>query len=236
MKTFDLPAGSRVKVIKATPRKETHGKELVQAISLRLEWWPLDNAHLDLVVEGLQDTLFWTPPGEESQTPLDGVDAIKKHRRCPGLAMPLRVPGIEFTGYQQTIEHGIDETTALVLYGCKLDKFEAESKEGGACIVRWSVASNRQITPELLGELCALEGTEVVIGELLPPAAPIDGSEAAFAADHPDATDLFAAGADADGDDGGDEHEVEVERSQPGTRTARGRDKTREALKAGQTH
>jgi hypothetical protein len=197
MKTFNLPTGSRVKVVKATSRKENHGKELVQAVSLRMEWWPMDSSSLDLVVDGLQDSLFWTPPEVAQQAELDGVPAVKKHRRCPGIAMPLKVPKVEFTGYQQTIEHGIDETTALTLYHCKLDKFEVESREGGGSIVRWSVASNKEITPILLGELCALEGTEVVIAELLPPLEPIDGSAdgggPGFDENEPEAGDLFAA-------------------------------------------
>jgi hypothetical protein len=195
MKTFDLPAGSRLKVVKATNRKEHHGPDKIQAVSLKLEWRPMDNAALNMVVAGLQDALLWIPPEAAAQDSLDGVEPVKKHRRCPDLGMPLKCPAAEFTGYTLRIEHGIDETTALELYSCKLSKFEAEVQEGGAAVIRFSVGSNREITPELLGALCNLEETEIIVIEMTPPADDsdvIDGSVEAFEADHPDATDLFA--------------------------------------------
>lgn len=34
MKTFDLPATVRLKLLKTTPNKEHHGESLVQAVSL----------------------------------------------------------------------------------------------------------------------------------------------------------------------------------------------------------
>lgn len=171
MKTFDLPAESRLKLIKATNRKETHGKELVQAISLRLEWWPPDNAALNLLHANLQDMLFWTPPDVSAQVQIEAVAPVKKHLRCPTVAQPFKVPNLSFSGYTLTIEHGIDDSTALELYGCVLDKFETEVKDGGSCAIRFSLASNKQITRELLGALCDMEGSEVV-ATLTPPTEP----------------------------------------------------------------
>lgn len=201
MNTFDLPACARVKITKVTPRKETHGKELVQAISLRFEWWPADNASVNMLHEGLQDALWWTPPEAAAQVQLDGVPAVKKHRRVPTLHMPLKVE-TRFTGYTLKIEHGIDDSTALELYGCALDKFEVDAKEGGSAVVRWSLASNKALTPQLVGALCDLEGCEVV-ATLTPPAADedaIDGTQDAFDADHPEAGDMFAAAHGGDGE------------------------------------
>lgn len=189
MKTFDLPELSRLKLTKATPRKETHGKELVQAISLRLEWWPTDNAAVNLLHENLQDLLWWVPPEVAAQADLDGVPAVKKHRRVQTLQMPLKVEAA-FSGYTLTIEHGIDASTALELYSCALDKFEVEAKEGGSVCIRWSLATNKAVTPQLVGALCGLEGGEVVV-TLEPPkpgteatGAEIDGTKG-----HPGAAD-----------------------------------------------
>lgn len=162
MKLFPLPALSRLKLTKATPRKETHGKELVQAISLRMEWWPTDNAAVNLLHDNLQDLLWWVPPEAEAQATLDGVDAVKKHRRVPTLQMPLKVEAA-FSGYTLTIEHGIDDSTALELYACGLDKFEVEAKEGGSVVIRWLLATNKQVTPQLVGLLCGLEGSEIIV-------------------------------------------------------------------------
>jgi hypothetical protein len=278
MKTFDLPAGSRVKVIKATPHKEHHGPDLVQAISLRLEWWPTDSAALNMLADGLQDALLHVPPEIAAQAPLDGIPHAKKWRRCPSMKMPIQIPKLEFTGYELSIEHGIDEDSALWLYTCKLGKFEGEVMEGGGSVIRWSLNSSIKITPELVGALCALEGAEIAVKELTPPDEPesIDGSREGGGPGFtdPGATDLFAGGdtGDADADAGdvdleeeGDEQQgddedmppdgsgrvawpfpknadsssqpppqsVTIERSQPGTRTARGRDKTKAALAAG---
>lgn len=193
MKTFNLPAQCRVKLTKATPRKETHGKDLAQAISLRLEWWPTDNAAVNLLHEGLQDALWWVPPEAAAQAQLDGVPAVKKHRRVPTMAMPVKVE-LSLSGYTLTIEHGIDDSTALELYTATLDKFEVEAKEGGSVVIRWSLASNKAITPLPAGTLCGLEGCEIV-ATLTPPKpdAVIDGTGAEFKKDHPDAGDLFAA-------------------------------------------
>ncbi len=209
MKSFDIPAASRLKVIKVTPRKEAHGKDLVQAISLRLEWWPTENSAVNLLHDGLQDMIFWTPPEVAAQMALDGIPPVKKHIRVPTVARPWKVEAA-FTGYTVTIEHGIDEESALELYVCALDKFEVDAKEGGASPIRWSLASNKQITPQLVGALCALEGGEIV-ATFTPPTAEqvIDGTTGhpglAGAGDERDATDLFAAGDPGEGDP--DEHD-----------------------------
>jgi hypothetical protein len=201
MKTFDLPELSRLKLTKATPRKETHGKELVQAISLRVEWWPTDNAAVNLLHDNLQDLLWWVPPEAAAQDELDGVPAVKKHRRVPTLHMPLKIEAA-FSGYTLKIEHGIDDSTALELYACACDKFEVEAKEGGSVVIRWSVASNKAITPQLVGALCGLEGGEL-IATLTPPepgtteatGAEIDGTKG-----HPGAADGQGSLLDPDAD------------------------------------
>ena len=215
MKTFALPASSLLKVVKVTPRKEMHGKELVQAISLRLEWCPASNESLNLVHAGLLDMLFWTPPEVEAQCTLEGVPPVKVHMRVPSVTQPIKVK-LELSGYGFTIDHGIDEDSALELYACDVDNFEVSVKEGGSSTaIRFSIGSNQQITPQLVGALCALDGTDVVATLTAPKVAAqtIDGSVAAFKADHPesslfdpeapqpDATDLFVAGA-GDGEDG----------------------------------
>lgn len=193
MKTFDLPAESRLKLISVTNRKETHGKELVQAISLRLEWWPPDNASLNILHPNLQDMLFWTPPDASAQAQLEVVAPVKKHLRCPTVAQPFKVPNLSFSGYTLTIEHGIDDSTALELYGCSLDKFETEVKDGGSCAIRFSLASNKQITRELMGALCDMERSEVV-ATLTPP----DENEQPAGGGTHGGGDLFPEGDDTD--------------------------------------
>lgn len=204
MKTFDLPAAVRLKLLKTTPNKEHHGDALVQAISLRLAW-ETTNENLALLHPQLKDMLFWRPPQMDAQQTVDGVPETTPFLRVPTVALPLKIEA-QFTGYTFTIEHGIDDSSALELYLCTLSKFAVDAKEGGTSTIMWSLGSNKEITPELVGELCGLEGGEIVAW-LKPPtvdAGPaIDGSVDAFKRDHPefkdgadpDAGDLFAEGA-----------------------------------------
>lgn len=195
MDTLDIPPGTYLKVLKVTPHKEMHGKDPIQAVSLRLEWVPTDNGALNQIAEGLQDALLYSPE-LDGQEPLDGVPEVKKLRRCPALGMPVKVPAREFTGYTMCLEAGINDDSDIELYSVKKSKFEATVSEGGVAAIRWSANSSRAITPELVGKLCALEGESVKLLELTPPdeSEPIDGTGAQFNAEHPllDAADAFA--------------------------------------------
>jgi hypothetical protein len=218
MKAFNLPTDSRLKLIKATPRKEHHGDDLVQAISLRLRW-ETTNEHLALLHPNLKDMLFWKVPALQAQEQLAGLTDVTPNLRVPDVTLPLKVD-LDFSGYTFCIEHGIDETSALELYTCELDKFAVDAKEGGSVFIDWSLSSNKEITRDLVGALCGLEGEEV-IATLTPPTIAtgdlIDGSVDAFRADHPDmdegddAGDLFAAAHGAGDRQDEDDDEAEPE-------------------------
>ena len=192
MKTFDIPAKTRLLLTKTTPRKEHHGEDLVQAVSLRLRW-ETTNENLVLVHPQLKDMLFWKTPAVEAQAELAGLPDITPNLRVPTLALPVKID-LAFSGYTMHIEHGIDEDSALELYVCGLEKFAVDAKEGGTAVIEFSLASNKEVTPELVGVLCGLEGGEI-IATLTPPAIAagpvIDGSTEAFERDHPDETSLL---------------------------------------------
>jgi hypothetical protein len=188
MKTFALPESSRLKIIKTTPHKESHGDKLVQAVSLRLRW-ETTNVSLPLLHPELKAMLYWRPPQVDAQEELPDLPEVTPCLRVPVAVMPIKIAA-EWSGYTLNIEHGIDDDSALELYVCGLSKFQVEGKEGGTVLIDWSLSSNKQITPELIGALCGLEGTEIV-ATLTPPAIAagpvIDGTQEAFDADHPDA-------------------------------------------------
>ena len=185
MKKFELPEGTYILITKATPRKEHHGDDLVQAISLRLAW-TTTNESLNKLHPQLKDMIFWKQPSEEAQERIEGVPEITPNLRCPTVATPLKVD-VDFSGYTLTIDHGIDESSALQLYQCTMDKFTVDPKEGGSVTIAWSLSSNKQVTPELVGALCGLEGEEVTVALAAPEvqADAIDGTQAAFEKDHP---------------------------------------------------
>lgn len=176
MKKLEISAGSSLSVIKATNRKERHGKEKVQGITLRVEWWLPSNELLNQLHPGLLDSAYWVPPEEVVQEKIEGLQQVKKHLRVPGM-YPQKLAFIEFAGYTFEFEHGIDETTALALYECKVDKFELDAKEGGACSLRFNIGSSQQITPELLGLLCSKEGSEIKLLDMIAPQIKVGDSK-----------------------------------------------------------
>lgn len=194
MRKFELSPGTYVTITKVTPRKEHHGDNLVQAISLRMSW-ATTNDSLEKLHPQLKAMLYWKTPSEEAQERLEGVAEITPNLRVSTMAAPFKIDA-KFSGYTLTIDHGIDETAALQLYSCPMDKFTIDPKEGGSVTIAWSLSSNKTITPELVGALYGLEGEEVTI-ELVAPlvAEAIDGTVAAFNNDHPDQGNLLAESA-----------------------------------------
>lgn len=172
---FELPAGTRAKLTKVTPRKEQHGPELKQAVSLRLRHEGTGDL-LDLLAPGLRDASLMVPPADDTQELIPGVPLVPTLLRVQGVDQVRKLPDLKLTGYTLTIEHGIDDESALQLYVCSIDKVTAEPKQGGGCVVEWSVGSNREVTKELIGELCDLEGTEVVLQQEPPMPGTIDAS------------------------------------------------------------
>ncbi|HYC00396.1 MAG TPA: hypothetical protein VEC57_14760 [Candidatus Limnocylindrales bacterium] len=199
---FDLPPGTRAKLTKVTPRKEQHGPDLKQAVSLRLRLEGPGEL-LDMLAPGLRDASLRVPPRDDTQEMIEGVPQIPTMLRVQGVDQVRKLPELKLTGYTLTIDHGIDESSALELYTCHIDKVTAEAKQGGGSVIEWSVGSNREITKELVGELCDLEGTEIEFSQVGPvPGEVIDGTTEAFERDHP----LFdQVGEDDDGPGDGDD-------------------------------
>jgi len=164
----------------------------VQAISLRLSW-TTTNDSLDKLHPNPKEALYYKVPNNDLQDSIEGVPETTPNLRVPTMATPLAVDA-DFSGYTLTIDHGIDESTALQLYQCAMDKFKIDPKEGGSVTISWSLSSNKQVTPELVGALCGLEGEEVTAHLVAPEVAEgdvIDGTVDAFNKDHPDAGPLF---------------------------------------------
>ena len=189
MNPFNLPSGTHAKIIKVTPRKEQHGPELKQAVSLRMRHEG-EGELLDLLAPGMRDAFLMVPPKHDGQEMLEGVPRIPTVLRVSGIEQEQKL-AYKGSGYTLTIAHGIDDSTALELYTCTIDKVTAEAKNGGGCVVTWSVGSNRSITKELIGELCDLEGCEVDLAQVAPKPAEIDGTTAAFERDHPGQGDML---------------------------------------------
>lgn len=171
MKAFELTKKTRMHLANAHPFKERHGDELVQAITLSVRM-EASSEHLEALHEGLRDMLFWNKEEASGQVIAEGVARVLPDLRCPIVKMPLQLD-LELTGYTVTIDYGLgpDRGSDLELYGCKLSKFKVEAIEGGSAAISWTIGSDEKITPELVGALCGLAGSEIELLQVAPKVA-----------------------------------------------------------------
>lgn len=238
-----------------TNRVEKHGDDEKPAVSLGLEI-TTGNQILDLIDPKLRPTLY---KRQDEQPDLEGVELVLPVLQCNSIDRVLLPTKHE--GWTLSVDDGIDDTKPMNFGGCKIDKFSVEPKQGGSIVLRLRVGTS-DLDAARSGMLGMHVGQPIWVTLVAPekPADAIDGTSEAFAKDHPDATDMFSAG--ADGDAKGDaadkpaaggpqpdgswpfpQHDnnsleappqaVTIEHSQPGTRTARGREKTAKVLAEG---
>lgn len=179
-------------ITSVTARTEKHGEEDVPAISLGFKITTA-NTILDALSPTLRTTLYTRPEGQED---LPGVESTTPLLRTKGIDEVKLAGTLE--GWTLTVDHGIDDSSAIVLGSCKVDKFRCVPKEGGTVELLFRVGTS-DASPEDAGLLWAKNGQGVQISLDAPTAKPdaIDGSTAAFHADHPD---LLAGPGDTDTD------------------------------------
>lgn len=235
-----------------TNRVEKHGDDDKPAVSLGMEI-TCSNAVLDLIDPKLRPTFY---KRKDDQPDLPDVEQILPVLQCHSVES-VKLP-TKHEGWTLQVDDGIDDTKPLTFQGCKCDKFSFEPKQGGSIVLRLRVGTS-DLDAARSGMLGMHVGQSIWITLTAPEKAAdaIDGTVDAFNADHPDAGDIFAQDhGDPDGDEsegsdaditGSDEawpfpkdaptegapQSVTVETSRPGTRTARGREKTKAALEAG---
>ena len=107
-----------------------------------------------------------------------------------GFGQPFLPDAGEFIGWRLSVKYGIDDTTAVVLTDCKLDKLRVvELCEGGTVELRFRIGTSK-IDERAIGQLAMMMDQEVPITLTGPKVAePIDGTVDAFKRDHPDAPD-----------------------------------------------
>ena len=181
---FELKSATTAEVTSVTPRIERHGDEKVPAITLGIKITG-PNTLLDMLSPGLRDVLYKAV--EEQQIDLPDVEhttPMLRTRACERIKM--KMPPME--GWTLTVEHGLDEFSAITLHDCSVGKFQLDPMEGGSIEVSFKVGTS-DVDERYMGELAMKLGSEVQITLVAPePAADaIDGTAAAFGRDHPDA-------------------------------------------------
>lgn len=185
---FELKEPTAATVTSVTPRIEKHGEENVPAVSLGLKICG-PNTLLDLLHPGLRAVLYTRPEGQEDLPGVDQTLPLLRTRACE----VIRVKMPDMQGWRLVIEHGIDDSSAIDLSDCKVDKVVVEPFEGGSCEVRFRVGTS-DVDDTYMGHLAMKLGSETRITLLAPEPKqePIDGSTEAFeAGKDPDARDLF---------------------------------------------
>lgn len=229
---FQLPDTTEASLTSVTNRVERHGDGEVPAVSLGLSI-EAANTLLDRIDPHIREALYKPVDRQDS---LPGVEPSTPVLRCNSFDKHTLTTSHE--GWTLEVDEGIDESTPLVFGGCKIDKFVVEAKQGGSIVLRFRVSTS-DVDADRLGKLAMHIGQAIWIrlSGPDPNAEAIDGSTEAFAADYPDATDLFARAHDTGHDEGGpiedEPPSATEETSRPRTRTARGREATRKALEAG---
>jgi len=185
---FQITTPTEVKLCSMTPRTEKHGDEDVSAVSLSLRVTG-PNTMLDILQPGLRDALYKPVEGQEQ---LPGVEPSTPLLRSRGIES-VKLTAC-FEGWTLAIDQGIDESDPIKLGGSKIDKFVVEPRDGGSIELTFRVGSS-DIDETEAGWLFGHLGQPIVVTIAAPEAKPaaIDGSTEAFQADHPDASDLFAA-------------------------------------------
>lgn len=193
---FSIPEYTEAHVASITTRVEKHGDDEKPAVSIGLNITTANTA-LDAIDPKLREALFKAAedlpqlPGMEANTPVLRCNSIDR------VTLPTK-----HEGWTLTIDAGLDDVDgAMVFAGVKADKFVVEPKQGGSIVLRLRLGT-RDVDAQRLGWLGMHNGEAIWI-KLTPPDA-IDGTQAAFEADHPDAGDLFAAQHGGPADDGCD--------------------------------
>lgn len=197
---FQLESSTEVRVASVTNRIEKHGDEDTPAVSLALELTDA-NTMLDLIDPKIREALYKAVEGQDQ---LPGVEVSTPVLRCN--AFDRHTLATAYEGWTLSVDDNMDEASPMVFGGVRVDKFVVEAKQGGNVVLRFRCGTS-DVDADKLGKLAMHNGQLIwiTLSAPKPGAEPIDGTTAAFKKDHPDAGDLFAAGAHADVEKDGDD-------------------------------
>jgi hypothetical protein len=245
---FQITEFTEAHLASVTNRVEKHGDDDKPAVSLGIAI-EAANTLLDCIDPKIRHALYMAVegqeqlPGVEPSTPVLRYNSFETHKLTTA-----------HEGWTLAVDDGIDDTQPMVFGGCKVDKFSVEAKQGGSIVLRLRVGTS-DVDADKLGKLAMHNGQSIWITLKAPEKKPdaIDGTQAAFQADHPDAGSLFAAEHGEGGTEGGEggteggeggteepgpetntpEGETDPVGVRSSKRTARGREATKKALAEG---
>lgn len=199
---FQITETTEAALTAVTNRTEKHGDEDVPAVSLQVSI-EAANTLLDCIDPAIRQALYKAVEGQEQ---LPGVEPSTPVLRCNSFGV-IEIDRAH-EGWRLEIDAGIDEDEPMTFVGCKVDKFRVEAKQGGSVVLRMRIGTS-DVDADRLGALAMHNGQAIFMRLIAPTpkADAIDGTQAAFDADHPEAGGLFAeAHGGPDPDDDGSGH------------------------------
>lgn len=188
---FQIAETTEAALTAVTNRTEKHGDEDVPAVSLQVSI-EAANTLLDCIDPAIRQALYKAVEGQDQ---LPGVEPSTPVLRCNSFGV-LEIDRTH-EGWTLEIDQGIDEAEPMTFSGCKCDKFKVEAKQGGSVVLRLRIGTS-DVDADRLGALAMHNGQAIFMRLIAPKPKPdaIDGTQAAFDADHPgadtSAEDLFA--------------------------------------------
>lgn len=201
---FEIRKTTEATLTAVTNRTEKHGDEDVPAVSLQISI-EAANTLLDCIDPAIRQALY---KAVDDQEQLPGVEPSTPVLRCNSFGT-LEIDRAH-EGWTLEIDAGIDEDAPMTFSGCKVDKFRVDAKQGGSVVLRMRIGTS-DVDADRLGALAMHNGQDIFMRLIAPKpkADAIDGTQAAFDADHPDAGDMFSAAHDTGGP--GDDAQRDVE-------------------------
>ncbi len=194
---FQLLNPTDVRLTSLTCRTEAAGpRKDVPAITLRLKMESVDNEVLDLLSPTARTTLYAAVEGQET---LPGVKQTTPILRSKDIKH-WSPEELVLNGWKVTIDHGIDDTSAIEMGKCKIDGFTADLYDGGHIDLEFRVSTS-DIDSEGVGILWASQKQLFPITVLAPElpkkgateatGAEIDGSKGHPGAANPNQASLL---------------------------------------------
>jgi len=195
---FEITDFVEARLTSVTNRTEKHGDEDVPAVSLACEI-SAANTMLDGIDPGLRHALYKAVDGQDELPGVEPATPVLRSNVIDAVALTT-----SHEGWRLLVDDGIDDTTPMEFEGVKVDKLKVDAKQGGSIVLKLRLGTS-DIDADRLGKLGMHNGQSIWVKLLKPEPKPdaIDGSVAAFEADHSGAADLFEEGSHSEGDGGG---------------------------------
>ena len=164
---FEFTSWTTLKLDSFSTRIEHHGEAHVLAVDLGVTL-KAHNSILDLLNPRLRQRFYMNLSEEEKarvvrehgQAAMDLPISDLPNIAFPDLDYPLKFTK-EYSGHVCTIEHGIDDTTAIVLDLCKLKSFRITPIEGGSVEIKFMISSAADIDERVTGTMPMKQQTDI---------------------------------------------------------------------------